>query len=417
MQHSIPTYSLAERDRRWALARRLMEEQSVDVLLVFGEREGALPAPFAFDTYFTNDRPGSLVLFPRDGEPVAFIPLPMYAADNFEARQRGDDVWMGPSNLRFPRSPGAIAEAVRQFGGDTCTVGVVGAEPMPPYYFVPPIPAALQMGLAQALPSATFKPVGHRMLQMMMSLSIEELAVVRRAAAIGDDMVRAMIDATRPGVSEAEIYGAATSAAIENGMVPPMILLQSGPETIGWGPVPWAYRPQAPRTIAPGDVVLAEVFTSLGMKETQHQVTIAVGGVHDDFHRAHEAAQRSYRIGLETLEIGRTFGEVTTAMREEVRSAGGNFVHPVVHGMNPFGTVSGVPMAFCSLAATADYGIEGEIPMIGAELPIREAMTFAFEPNCAIGRRVVNIGGTVLTSAEGAIELNPLTSRMHQVDG
>src|SRR5690349_14721680 len=53
-----PSYSLAERDRRWQLARELMDAEKVDGLLVYGDREGTGPAPFAPDTYFTNERPG-----------------------------------------------------------------------------------------------------------------------------------------------------------------------------------------------------------------------------------------------------------------------------------------------------------------------------------------------------------------------
>lgn len=43
-------------------------------------------------------------------------------------------------------------------------------------------------------------------------------------------------------------------------------------------------------------------------------------------------------------------------------------------------------------------------------------MTFAFEPNCAIGRRTVNIGGTVIVGADKAIELNPHTAEVLHAD-
>jgi hypothetical protein len=59
----VPGYSLAERDRRWRMAREVMGEVGVDALVVFGDREGVGPAPFAPDVFFTNDRPGSIVIF------------------------------------------------------------------------------------------------------------------------------------------------------------------------------------------------------------------------------------------------------------------------------------------------------------------------------------------------------------------
>ena len=56
---NVPTFSLAERDRRWQLANDLMEQEGVDALIVYGDREGAFPASYAPDTYFTNERAGS----------------------------------------------------------------------------------------------------------------------------------------------------------------------------------------------------------------------------------------------------------------------------------------------------------------------------------------------------------------------
>jgi len=270
----IPGYTLKERDRRWAIARRLMQDEGLDALLVHGERGGVGPAPFCFDVWFTNDRPGTTVLFPREGDPVSLVSLPMYFSDHSESARRGDGLWIPPAHMRFPRAPPVIAQVLKEFGAERGTVGVVGAEPYPPFYFVPPLPMAVGQGLAQALPQAKFKPVAHLLALRAFAQSEEELAVVRYAAGVGDAMAKAMVAATRPGVAESEIYAAGMSEAHRRGVVAPGMLLWSGPEFISWGPPPWAYRPQAPRTVARGDVVLAEVFVQFGMKETQHQVAI-----------------------------------------------------------------------------------------------------------------------------------------------
>jgi hypothetical protein len=72
---AVPTLSTAERDRRWNLTRAFMAREDLDALLVFGEHEDAGPAQVAYDTWFTNERPGTTVVFPRDGEPIALSPL------------------------------------------------------------------------------------------------------------------------------------------------------------------------------------------------------------------------------------------------------------------------------------------------------------------------------------------------------
>ena len=72
-----PRLSLAERDRRWQIARAVMKQAAVEALLVYGDRESSAPAPFALDGYFTNDRLGSVVIFRGDEPPVVQGFLPM----------------------------------------------------------------------------------------------------------------------------------------------------------------------------------------------------------------------------------------------------------------------------------------------------------------------------------------------------
>jgi hypothetical protein len=83
---------MAERDRRWNLGRRLMKEEGLQALIVYGDREGSNPAPFAPDTYFTNERPGAIVIFPREGEPISIAAFPMAAVDHMQARERNEAV-------------------------------------------------------------------------------------------------------------------------------------------------------------------------------------------------------------------------------------------------------------------------------------------------------------------------------------
>lgn len=44
---AIPEFSLAERDRRWNIGRRIMDEMDLEGLVIFGSREGAFPAPLS----------------------------------------------------------------------------------------------------------------------------------------------------------------------------------------------------------------------------------------------------------------------------------------------------------------------------------------------------------------------------------
>jgi hypothetical protein len=43
-------------------------------------------------------------------------------------------------------------------------------------------------------------------------------------------------------------------------------------------------------------------------------------------------------------------------------------------------------------------------------------MVFALEPNCAISKRVVNLGGTVLVGDDGGIELNTNATQLMRAE-
>lgn len=413
MSHTlqIPGYSTAERDRRFALANRLMEEQEVDALIVYGDREAAFPASFAPDAFFTNERPGAIVIFPRGGEPISVVILPTVIEDHIQQAHVGNRGWVRPQNMYVGKLGANVVEIIEDRGLDKASFGLIGLEPYPPFYFDAPMPYNTWATLVEDLPDATFKPVGNRFFELTAVKSEEEIAVLRYSAQVGEKMCQAMLEATRPGVGENEIYAAAMHAAAANAGFSTVILMGSGPEYVGWGPPAWTYRPEAPRVIEEGDIILAEVFTSSGMLETQHQPAIAVGEIHRDFEVAAAAARKSYENGVEHLKAGITFGEVVEAMNVPMRAAGGWQVHPLIHSISPFGLI-GVGDKMTDLPEAAGYGKVLSIPSIGSDTVLQPGMVFALEPNCAIGRKVINLGGTAIVGENGGIELNAIATRL-----
>ena len=159
-------------------------------------------------------------------------------------------------------------------------------------------------------------------------------------------------------------------------------------------------------------MILAEIFSSFGMLETQHQPTIAVGNVHPDFERAASASRKSYESGIKALREGVIFGDVVEAMKIPMNAIEGAWhVHPLVHSINPFGLI-GTGDRMADLPEVENYGKVIRIPGVGLETKLKKGMVFALEPNCAIGKRVVNLGGTVIVGENEGIELNKLTTEM-----
>ncbi|MET9064270.1 M24 family metallopeptidase [Streptosporangium sandarakinum] len=412
MINHIPRYSLAERDRRWDLARDIMAAEGLDALIAYGEHECVDLAPFAPDAYFTNDRPGSIVIFCGDADPVQLTWSTLPIADHIEATRRGDDLWIAPRNIRVARHAAGVVEVLREHRIETGAVGVLGLDPYPPFHINPIMPYRLWSEVLAELPGVRFVPVGLGYLFATTCQSKEELDVIAYSAATGDAMARAMLEAAAPGVSEADVYAAGMATAFRRGVAAPGMLLSTGPGFVSWGPPVWSYRPQEPRILQDGDVIMAEVFCRFGMKETQHQVAIAVGEPHPDILTAAEIARAGYEAGLAAARPGNTFGDLVEAMEVPLREADAWNVHPLVHLLNPMGPVCGFGAGLRRLPEAGRYGRLFDVPTMGGELPLAPGMTFAFEPNAVVGGRLANLGGTVVIGDDDPVELNPFTAQL-----
>ena len=411
-----PGFSTRERDRRWRRARELMDAQGVDALLVSGEKGQGQGAPIiAPDTYLTNDRPGGMVVLPRDGDPVTMVWAAQVVAGHAQGELRGEGSWIKPQNIWVGRNAQRLAEIIRSMGLDKSKIGVIGLDPAGPMgegfisHFA-------WQGIVAELPNAAFKSVWQPFAEMMSVLSDEEIAALKQACDAGERMCEVLLDITKPGVTEAELYAAALSSSILNGANSSWIILQTGPDNTCWGPPNWIFRPIRPRTIQDGDLVLTELFPSYGMMEAQQQLTIAVGKVPDVVQKCADVAREAYDRGLEKCRAGITFGEMADAMIKPVLDAGGWFMTPQVHSMNPI-------TLMVSLAA---HGVDNMVnshlyPKItvksdrGRDVILQPGMSFAFETNCHLDHRRVNIGGTVVVTENDPLEFNVLANHMQRV--
>jgi len=413
---TVPTFSMAERDRRWSETRKFMEMQNVDALLIFGEHEDAGPAPFAFDIWFTNGRPGTTVVFPKVGDPVSLFPMSLFSMDHMESCRRGDVMWIPAENIRNSRDSSTLAAVLNETGLAKGTIGVVGLEPYPPWHMEGILPYTLWNNILKQFPYAHFKPVAHALARLVMPQSQEETAVVRHTASIGDAMARAMVETAGPGVSESEVYAAGMAAGFSRGAVPSPMHFWSGPEPVASGWPQWGYRPQAPRTLQDGDVIRAEVFCNFGGRHTQHQVLIAIGEVHQDLERAARVARAIYDAGIQGLRPGRRFGDVVDEMLKPMEGAGGWVFGPPVHGLNPLIALSSFP-GNVEVDGIEHYPALSDHPTILADMKLVPGMCFALEPNYAFGRHLAYMGGTVMIGETEAIEFNPYTAQILRVAG
>ena len=385
-------------------------------LIVFGSREGAFPAPFAMDNFFTNDRPGAIVVFPRDGEPRV-LAFALAANDHMQAMERNEAVWIRPENFYAGAPNGKLLVAADTGGRHRpATHRRDRARPL----------SRLLLRRRDALPHvedrARYVSQGHvragrqRFYELTASRSAEELEVLKWSADVGEAMSMAMRDATRPGVTEGEIYSAIVAACPKHVGFTAEILLRSGKDFIRLRPA----KLELPSSDTPCDRGRryrhrGDLLVSRHARDASTSSPLRWATCIEDYERAAEVARASYEAGLDALRPGRTFGEVVEAMQAPLKKAGGYNIHPLIHSINPFGLVCGFGEGFNRLEGADRYALVAEVPMFGADVEMRAGMCFSFEPSCMFGRRYVNLGGTVVCGEDKAIELNSVTTHMMRV--
>src|SRR5262249_17221931 len=127
-----------------------------------------------------------------------------------------------------------------------------------------------------------------------------------------------------------------------------------------------------------------------------------------------DVAARCYDAGIAALRVGNTFRDVWGAMLEPLNKINGWTLTPMIHSVAPLGWVGGMGHNGAQLppdlqpfrnAIAFDDG--------GADLVLREGMSFAFEPNACKGRRRVNVGGSVVVTGGEPEQLNRLPNRLY----
>lgn len=403
-----PTLSLAERDRRWEKTRAFMKERGFAALVVPGLR-----ARESFETWLSGESIQGAIVFPADGEPIylTWIAFRIVGRDD---PQKERAYWIG--DIRAGLIGPGIVSALKEVGAEGERVGVIGLQSRGPLELEGYVPYTVWQAVLDGMPSARFEEVSIPFSYMMSQKGEEELSLARASAAAGEAACEALLDASAPGVSEAELYAAATSAVYRSGamLAPPSLIVQSGRDCLTWGPPEWGAGAVSPRTIEAGELISTEVMPSYGGVETQQQMMIAIGPVDPVWRELESVARRSYDAGLDALEPGATFFEVCDAMAAPLKEADCWHLSPLIHSVSPaylLGTLHGGAERYFA----EQYPWFRTMPA-QTDAVLAEGMLFAFEPNACRGRTRVNIGGTVVVGASGPVELNSVPLRMHVVE-
>lgn len=298
---------MTDRGRRVQAA---MEERGLDALLVVAPASIAYVCGFRPTPY---ERLVALVL-PRSGPARLVVPSLEEEAARQAAPQAEIHVWQDEEG-----PVGALRAAVAGVGG---RVGIEKAH----------LTLAQHELVSAALPAATFLDCGPLLSCLRAVKDADELARLRRAAAVVDRVVERLAAEIRPGRSEAELAALAGLLIGEEGgdgpAFPPAVL--AGPKSA----LPHGQPSRA--LLAEGDLVIVDIGAVVDGYCSDITRTFVCGRPPDARQRELlEVVRRAQRAGIDAAQAGASCSQVDRAARAviEAEGLGERFVHRTGHGL------------------------------------------------------------------------------------
>lgn len=298
-------FSVAEMERRWALARALMDREDLDALLVFGN-SGVNRHNQANAFWLTNhlDLHHCYLLAPRD--PAIEAALYTGLVNHVPNARQVSDVPLIEWGGYDPAS--TVAERLRATGLARARIGLVGVNAT----FGMSMPHLHHETLRAAVPDAVLVEATRPFASLRAVKSAEEIEWLRRAAAFTDRTIEALRAEVRPGIPEYALLGIIEGSYRSDGGLPHIAFVRSMPMDEPNGCLP-AQNP-SDRTIRAGDVIITEISASYWGYSGQIHRPIFVGAEPTFAWRSmFDAALEAYRRIAEAMRPGACEADVIRA--------------------------------------------------------------------------------------------------------
>ncbi len=414
MQNDFPMLSLEERDRRWKMIRKDMEELGLDCLIIQGD-QGYWGYNDANTRYVTGIGDFSYALFPLKEDPISFVwwtaphqsrrnkeDSPLTAAIRSkvkkEPRKRNpwalEKPWVRNVRQGWPRPSEPIVKAIKELGlekGNICLVSTFHLwepEGTMPYVFV--------KNLQAALPSASIVEDETAIIEKArLRKSPEEIRCIEKACEIADYGIEVALNTIKPGVNEVEVYAKVVESYILNGSE----RLFMNWWTSGQIPTHAQYFIPTDRIIQTGDILYNEYTPRYGGYIAHPHQTISVGEPIDEYREMYALLKKTRDEALTKLKPGVTIAEQTEALTKPLEDAGYSYLHCPFHGMG----LSGLEHPNAEFWGKTSPYIASPDDMV-----FEEGMVLAYEPMISTPDRKIGfpLGDTVVVTSDGARRLS-----------
>jgi ectoine hydrolase len=386
-------FSRDEYAQRIAKARRAMERQGVELLVVTDPSNMAWLTGYDGWSFYVHQ----CVLLAHDGDPVwygrsqdAFGAKRTVFMDHADILAYPDHYVQTPERHPMDHLSGIIAEK----GWDRLAIGVE----MDNYYFA----AACYQSLQKHLPNARFKDATGLVNWQRAVKSEQELVYMRRAARIVEAMHARILEVMEPGLPKnrlvAEIYHTGISGVDGHGGDYPAIvpLLPTGKD---------ASAPHLTWDDKPFETGASTFFEIAGVHRRYHCPlcrTVYLGTPPQDILDAEQALLEGLAAGLEVAKPGNTCEDIAVAFLGALKR----------HGIEK-DTRNGYPIG---LSYPPDWGERTMSLRLGDRSVLEENMTFHFMPGLWFDDWGLEITESIVITGTGAETLADVPRKLFVKD-
>ncbi len=290
--------------------RELLDAHNVPAVVCYAQR--AAPGLIEYLSDFVPRHEAYLVA-PRHGAPALFVQLYNHAPDARRHSLVADTRWGGADSAQ------TVAAHLRTLGIAAGRAAIAGPLPFQRY-------AALQ----RALPDVQWADLSGPLGRLRWIKSDEEIALMRRAARLTDQAMRALAAGVRPGLRDCDLPALMQAAVERDGGSLDLCFLASTPMSD-----PSVYVPAqnlAKREIRAGDAIITEIGVAVDGYAGQMHRPIAIGAPPtDDYRRLYDTAFEAYRRVCAAIRPGATAQDVLDAA-EVISERGYTICDDLVHG-------------------------------------------------------------------------------------
>ena len=382
-EHTYPRFSDGEMKRRFENVRAAMQQVDLDCLLVAGSssRWNEKNANIRYLAEFADkENMCSYLVVPLEGEPTLFN-WASVRVNNIRLMSSITDV-----RPVHPYYAEGVVDRIKELG---LTKGTIGIDS---YDRFMGIPHNHYETITRELSRATIKLVSGLVEAQRLLKSPEEVAFIRKACELVDKAVTRMVETTRPGMTDYQVYANVEHEIMVNGGEAPLLTLVAS-TSMENPDLPFPNIIPSGKKIQEGDVILTEFTGRYAGYWGQTHKPLALGKPTALFQKLFDVNLDMYKFIVEQLYPGNSYKNVLGAQRF-LDEAGLIKIAPFLHGI----------------------GMEApEEPVIGLDKwpfdendEIKEGMTFIVEPNPVTvdKKAAMFLGDTFVVTKDGCECLN-----------